>query len=100
MSLRILRGLLFAIGLAMLATAAALAHAGCGPGVTLRCALPGFLLLVAALVERWRYKRLGSLRPGGEWVATGERFIDPESGKLVAVYYRASTGERRYTTAA
>ena len=61
-----------------------------------RLALLGLLLVVAALFERWRYKRLGSTHPGSDWVATDERFIDPESGKLVTVYYRPATGERRY----
>ena len=96
MSLRILRAVLFAGGLALLLGAAALAHAGCGLGVILRLALPGFLLSFVALVERWRYKRLGRTRPGPGWVATGERFRDPETGKLVTVYYRPETGERRY----
>jgi hypothetical protein len=54
------------------------------------------ILLVGLLIERWRYKRLAENLPGQEWVATQERFVDPESGRLVTVYYRASTGERRY----
>ena len=34
--------------------------------------------------------------PGAGWVATKERFVDPESGKLVTVFYQPATGERRY----
>ena len=55
----------------------------------------GAVLFIATIFERWRY--LATTRREGEgWVATDERFIDPESGKLVQVYYQASTGERRY----
>jgi hypothetical protein len=96
MSLRVLRAALLVIGVVLLVGATALGHAGCGLGVTLRLALPGLLLIGAVLFERWRYKRLTGGRPGPEWVVTDERFIDPESGKLVTVYYRPSTGERRY----
>ena len=55
----------------------------------------GAILFVGTLFERWRYSA-NARREGEGWVATGERFIDPESGKLVQVYYQASTGERRY----
>ncbi len=54
------------------------------------------VLLIGLLVERWRYKRVTRSRPGPEWVATAERFVDPESGRLVTVYYHPATGERRY----
>lgn len=93
---RVLRAALLVVGLALLAGAAAFAYAGCGLGVTLRLALPGLLLVVAILFERWRYKHVAGSRPGPEWVATDERFVDPESGKLITVYYLPSTGERRY----
>ncbi len=92
----VLRAALLVVGLALLVGAAAFASAGCGLGLTLRLALPGFLLIGAVLFERWRYKRLASGRPGPEWVETDERFVDPESGNLVTVYYRPATGERRY----
>jgi hypothetical protein len=97
MSLNLLRAALLVFGLALLGGSAALVRAGCALGVALRLALPGLILIGAALVERWRYKRVTIGRPGPEWIATTERFVDPESGKLVTVYYRPSTGERRYT---
>ena len=56
----------------------------------------GVLLLIGLLIERWRYKPLSGRNPGPDWTATGERFIDPETGKLVAVYFHPRTGERRY----
>ena len=92
----VLRAALIAIGLALMVAAVAFARAGCGLGLTLRLALPGLLLVGAVLFERWRYKRLASGRPGPEWVETDERFVDPESGNLVTVYYHPPTGERRY----
>jgi hypothetical protein len=36
------------------------------------------------------------LKPGPDWSETAERFVDPESGELVAVYYKPTTGERLY----
>jgi hypothetical protein len=75
-----------------------------GIGMAALCVFPaaiglggwGLLLLVGVLIERWRYKPLGGRSPGPEWTATGERFVDPETGKLVAVYYHPASGERRY----
>ncbi|HEY3912461.1 MAG TPA: hypothetical protein VGM07_21605 [Stellaceae bacterium] len=96
MSLPVLRAALLVIGLALLGAAAAAAQAGCGIGVAWRLALPGLVLLVAALFERWRYKRVANGRPGPGWIATEERFVDPETGQFVTVYYHPSTGERRY----
>jgi hypothetical protein len=56
----------------------------------------GALLFIGLAFERWRYKPLTGDRLGPDWVATDERFIDPETGKLVTVYYHPATGERRY----
>jgi uncharacterized protein (DUF58 family) len=95
MALKVLRAALLVIGLGLLVKAAALAFAGCGPGA-LWLAVLALVLIGAALIERWRYKRLAASRPGPEWVATDERFVDPESGRFVTVYYRPATGERRY----
>ena len=57
---------------------------------------PGLVLLFALVVERWRYKPVTGRPPGADWVPTNERFVDPESGKLVTVFYQPATGERRY----
>jgi hypothetical protein len=54
------------------------------------------ILLFALAVEHWRYKPLTSSRPGPDWIPTDERFVDPVSGKLVTVFYKPTTGERRY----
>ena len=54
------------------------------------------VLLLGLLVERWRYQPLGERPPGPDWQATSERFVDPETGKRVTVYFHPATGERRY----
>jgi hypothetical protein len=81
-------GLLVAGGAAMAALSIFPAAIGLGAW--------GAILLLGLLIERWRYKPLGERSPGPEWTATGERFVDPETGKLVAVYYHPGNGERRY----
>jgi hypothetical protein len=50
------------------------------------------------LFERGRYKPSEPRQPGPDWVATGERFVDPASGEPVAVFYQPATGERRYVS--
>lgn len=91
----VLRASLIVAGVLLLA-GGAIAAAACSLGLMLRLALPGVLLVGAGLFERWRYKRLQEDCPGPNWVATDERFIDPESGRNVTVYYDPRTGERRY----
>jgi hypothetical protein len=58
--------------------------------------LGGLLLLVGLAIERWRYKPIVSGRPNPGWTDTGERFVDPETSVLTAVYLDAATGERHY----
>jgi hypothetical protein len=94
-----LRAALFVFARLLLAGAAGLTIAGCGMGAALRLAVPGLVLLFGLLVERWRYKPLTDRQPGPGWAPTAERFIDPEGGKLVTVFYNAATGERRYVAA-
>ena len=91
-----LRLALFVLSGVLLAAAVSLAISGCTLGLVLRLAVPGVILLFALLFEHWRYKPLKSRHPGPDWLPTHERFVDPESGKLVAVFYKPSTGERRY----
>ena len=56
----------------------------------------GLLLLVGLAIERWRYKPIVSGRPQPGWTDTGERFVDPETHALTAVYLDAASGERHY----
>ena len=52
-------------------------------------------MLVFVLFERSQYKRVAD-RPHPGWEATGEKFIDPETGKQVVVYYDPKSGQRQY----
>lgn len=100
MSRSTLRAALIVVGGVLLAAAAVSALTGCSVGAVLRLAVPGLVLLFGLSVEHWRYKPVSARTPEKGWVATKERFVDPESGQLVTVYYQPSTGERRYISQA
>ncbi len=68
-------------------------HAAPGLGVAAFWAL---LLVVGILFERRHYKRVLDAPPGADWVATSERFIDPETGAELLVYFNPKTGGRAY----
>jgi hypothetical protein len=56
--------------------------------------LNGLVVLAAIVFERGRYR---PRRQGGErWEDTGERFIDPTSGRLIEVRFDPQTGKRDY----
>jgi membrane protein implicated in regulation of membrane protease activity len=59
-------------------------------------AIGGVLLIVGLAIERWRYKPVRRDRPDPRWQDTGERFVDPETGVLTAVYFDPASGERHY----
>ncbi len=89
-----LRSVLLGIGAAgMLVGCACLAAGALVPGIDL---LAVFGVLTAGIAfERWRYElSVNRSRPG--WQATGERFVDPATGKLTDVFYNVETGERDY----
>lgn len=55
----------------------------------------GLGLAAAMLVERHHYRpKVDRSRAG--WRRTGERFVDPTTGRLVEVLYNPLTGERDY----
>jgi hypothetical protein len=56
----------------------------------------GLLLIVGLAIERWRYKPVVSGKPEPGWTDTGERFVDPETNLLTAVWLDAANGERHY----
>jgi hypothetical protein len=89
------RGVLLLIAGLFLAGGGALAMLGAVPAAVGLTAW-GLILIVGLVIERWRYKPLAERSPGPDWTATDERFVDPETGKLVTVYYHPATGERRY----
>jgi hypothetical protein len=57
--------------------------------------IEGLALTLGILLERWRYVHHVN-RNKGRWQSTGERFVDPTSGRLMEVYYNPETGERDY----
>ena len=59
----------------------------------------GLILIIGLAIERWRYKSIQHTQPDPRWKDTGERFVDPETGLLTAVYFDASSGERHYLAA-
>jgi hypothetical protein len=91
-----LRAALYGVTAALLGGAGLLWLEGCGIGPALRLSLSGIILFGTLSFERWRYQPIDDHPPGRGWVATGERFVDPESSRLVTVYHRSATGERRY----
>jgi hypothetical protein len=92
------RGVLLLIAGLLLAGGGALAMLGAVPAAVGLTAW-GLILIVGLVIERWRYKPLAKRSPGPDWTATDERFVDPETGKLVTVYYHPASGERRYVAA-
>ena len=63
------------------------------PWLAVGCEVLAVLGLVIFEVGRYRPK-VDTTR--GTWQATGERFEDPTSGKIVDVYANPETGERDY----
>jgi hypothetical protein len=55
----------------------------------------GAVLVLAVVLERWRYQQRDEAGVG-EWQETEERFVDPETGRLIQVFYQPATGKRRY----
>ena len=88
-----LRRALLLVALTLLAVGLGALLLGARPGLPMT--IWGAVLLAAVLFERWRYRASSPGRPDA-WQPTGERFIDPESGRPMRVLYNPSTGERRY----
>ncbi len=93
-----LRTALYVIGGSLAAGAVLLALLGC-IAVAFWLAVWAAALIIGLLIERWHYKPLTGHPPGPDWQKTGERFVDPETGRLVTVYFHPATGERRYIAA-
>lgn len=55
----------------------------------------GIVMLITAILEPV-YGRPSGRPAGRSWRPTDERFIDPDTGKLVTVWFDPSSGERRY----
>jgi hypothetical protein len=60
----------------------------------------GVIVIGSVLLERrYRNQPAGDDLPADRWTATGERFIDSESGTSMQVWVDSLTGERRYLPA-
>jgi hypothetical protein len=92
----IVRSALLAVGIFLLAAAAVTACFSAPFLVVVWLGGVGLALTVGILFERKRYKPAESVPPAADWVATDERFLDPDSGETVTVFYRPASGERRY----
>jgi hypothetical protein len=91
-----LRSCLIVAGILFLVAAAGAGAASVPIPAVIWLLVLGLIFSLGVLYERSRYKSIADKRPGPDWQATGERFIDPESGKLVEVYFKPATGERMY----
>jgi hypothetical protein len=91
---------------------AALAQGGPSASTGVWLVLVGVAVIIAAAVERMRYRSESAERsrlpdgPGGgepidealesRFQRTGELFVDPTSGRRMRVWLDSATGERRY----
>ena len=91
-----LRRFLIAFGVFDLIVAGILLFVVQAPAVVvIYLAVSGALLVGGILFERKGYHpRVDRMR--GKWQPTGERFIDPTTGKLMEVRFNPETGERDY----
>lgn len=89
-----LRNALIAIGVLLILAGIASVLAGF-ESRSLPLFLIGAILIVGMVYEPWRYKKIDS-RPKAGWQPTGERFVDPETGRLTEVHYDPATGQRHY----
>jgi hypothetical protein len=92
----VLRGAVLAFGVQLLFVGVGLIGIGFAGAWWL--ALAGGAITAGTLLERAIYKPLRSERPGVGWVKTAERFIDPDTGRAVDVFYNPTSGERQYVS--
>jgi hypothetical protein len=91
----VLRLVVLAAGVALLVGATVL-YVARGPSIgVIYCGAIGVVIVVGVLIERGRY-RTGADRGHDRWQSTGERFVDPTSGRLMEVRYDPESGERGY----
>jgi hypothetical protein len=87
------------LGLALLVLCTGVLLLAVSPANAFPPLLFGAILTLGTVFERWRYKQPKT--PGtARGVATGERFLDPETGALMEVWYDATNGERSYVKVA
>lgn len=89
-----MRDFVIGLGLVLLFLAVLLYCWGAPGPVIFMAGFFGLTLSLGTVIER-RYKPPGAGSGSPGWTDTGERFIDPETGRQVAVYVSAR-GEREY----
>ena len=82
---------IFVIGALLGVCGVAVWASGGGPFLLIMAAV----VLIAGALEPI-YGRVVARPQSGNWRATGEKFVDPETGELVTVWFDPTTGERRY----
>jgi hypothetical protein len=61
------------------------------------CAAIALAVLIWFFFRKGGYKRRPlDAPPGPDWELTDERFVDPNSGETLAVWFHRSSGERAY----
>lgn len=93
-----LRKVLVVVGVLLLLTAAVFVALGFYPLLPYLLIL-GLMLSAGIVWERWQYKPPQAGAPDPQWRATGERFVDPGSGKTLEVYFDPRSGESHYVEA-
>jgi uncharacterized membrane protein HdeD (DUF308 family) len=90
-----LRNVVIAVGvMSLLGGLITLATGAFPPGAIF--AFWGAIIVLGTVLERVRYKRIETSRPGPGWQRTTERFVDDATGQYVTVYIEPGTGERAY----
>jgi len=90
----VLRTAVLIFGCLVLLVGAFLCTQGVGYG-GIQVLIVGAIFVLGTLFERWRYNNKNA-PADADWQVTGERFVDPESGKVMEVLYDPRSGERRY----
>ena len=89
-----LRNAVLTFGCVVLALGAYLCSKGVATG-GIQALVGGAIVVLGMLFERWRYHNRNT-PADADWQPTGERFVDPQSGKNVEVLYDPQSGERQY----
>ena len=89
-----LRTAVLIFGCLVLLLGAVLCSLGAGFG-GVQTLIVGAIFVLGTLFERWRYNNKNA-PADADWQVTGERFVDPESGKSMEVLYDPRSGERQY----
>jgi hypothetical protein len=94
-----LRQILVIAGVVAIVVSAATWIAGARGSGLATLGIYGGLMVFLLVIERARYKRVLSVPPGEPWRETAERFVDPETSRLVVVWEHPGSGKRAYVAA-